>query len=386
MPREVVIVHAGETPPSEWDASVFLAGPVPRSPEVPSWHPEAIGLLRRGWAGPGRLVVFAPEPREGVAVEGTDSMDWEEDGLHRSDVVLFWIPRELPSMPGLTTNIEWGSLHASGRAVLGVPPGAASVDYPLRQARAHAVPVARTLEQTVDNALKAIGTGARRSGGERDVPLPVWRTPGFERWHAAQRGAGNTLLGARIEWTFRIGPARDLLLYWAARVRVRIAAEDRVKDDEVVISRPDAAHVMLYRPAPAPEDTVVVLVREFRSPASSPDGFVHELPGGSGPLDPARQAAAEVREETGLAVDADRLRHHGSRQVAASLSTHHAHLFSAAITEAELDRLRAMQGAPHGDGRGGERTWVEIATVADVHADPGADWATLGMIAQVLAS
>ncbi len=366
MPREVVIVHAGEIPPSEWDASVFLAGPVPRSPEVPSWHPEAIGLLRRGWAGPGRLVVFAPEPREGVAVEGTDSMDWEEEGLRRSDVVLFWIPRAMPAMPGLTTNIEWGALHASGRAVLGVPPGAASVDYPLRQARDHAVPVARTLERTVANALNAVGAGGRRGGGERDVPLTVWRTPGFKRWYAAQRDAGNTLLGARIEWTFRAGDERETVRYWAARVRVRVAAEDRVRDGEIVISRPDTAHVVLYRPAPVPGDTVVVLVRGCRAPDAAPDAFAHDL---------VRRAAAQAGEATGLAVDADRLRHHGGRQAAAGLSAHHAHLFSAVITEAELDRLRASPPAR-----------AAVATLAELHADPGADWAVLGMIAQVIAS
>ncbi|WP_199042655.1 nucleoside 2-deoxyribosyltransferase domain-containing protein [Glycomyces salinus] len=386
MPSEIVVVHAGEPPPQEWDASVFLAGPVPREQGVPSWHPEAIRLLGQRWARPGRLVVFAPEPREGVAVEGIDAIGWEERGLACSDVILFWIPRDMATMPALTTNIEWGTWHTSGRAVLGVPPASANNGYPLEQARSSSVPLADTLEGTVGNALDLIGAGARRSGGERDVPLLVWNTPSFQRWYCVQCDAGNTLVSARVEWTFRVGAERRFVLYWAAHVQVHIAAEDRLKSNEVVISRPDASHVVLYRPAPEADDTVIVLVREFRSPASSPDGFVHELPGGSGmrTVSPIVQAVEEVREETGLALGADRMRYHGSRQVAATVTAHHTHLFSAEITETELRELRALQDRPHGDGLGSERTWVEISTYKELRAHPGPDWATLGMIAQAL--
>jgi hypothetical protein len=58
---DVVVVHAGEEPPGAWDAAVFLAGPSPRDPAVPSWRPEARRLLRERWAGSGRLIVFDPE-------------------------------------------------------------------------------------------------------------------------------------------------------------------------------------------------------------------------------------------------------------------------------------------------------------------------------------
>jgi ADP-ribose pyrophosphatase YjhB (NUDIX family) len=87
-------------------------------------------------------------------------------------------------------------------------------------------------------------------------------------------------------------------------------------------------------------DTVIALVRESRSSASTADGFVHELPGGSGSeREPIAQAISEVKEETGLAIDASRIQSHGSRQLAATLSAHHAHLFSAEISDAELARL-----------------------------------------------
>jgi hypothetical protein len=72
------------------------------------------------------------------------------------------------------------------------------------------------------------------------------------------------------------------LLYWALLLSVYVQSEDRVKSKEVVISRADLSVVALYHPAPGIGDTTVVLVREFRSPAPTPDGSVHEVPGGSG--------------------------------------------------------------------------------------------------------
>jgi 8-oxo-dGTP pyrophosphatase MutT (NUDIX family) len=269
------------------------------------------------------------------------------------------------------------------------------------------------------------------TGGEQDVPSRIWCTPSFQRWYTAQRNAGNVLLGARPVWTSTVGDEPGEVFFWALHVRMQVAAEDRTKDNEIVISRPDVSVVALYRPGPSMDETAVVLVREFRSPASTPDGYVHELPGGSsrtgsppessstpkatgadlpgadlpgadlpgadlpgadlsgadlsgaGP-DPLAQAVEEVAEETGLRVDAARLRAHGSRQVAATVSAHHAHLFSAEITDDELAWLRTQKDRPHGVDRDSERTWVEIATYGEIRAARLVDWATLGMLAEAL--
>ena len=242
---------------------------------------------------------------------------------------------------------------------------------------------------TTAAAIEEIGRGAHRVDGERDVPLSIWRTASFQRWYTAQRQAGNRLLSARPVWTFR--PGHGAVFFWALHVRLQVTAEDRVKDNEVVISRPDISAVALYRPGPTRDETTIVLVREFRSPASTPDGDVHELPGGSafghaaaGSPTPLAQARDEVEEETGLAIEASRFRRHGSRQVAATVSAHHAHLFSAEITDEELARLRAGQDGPYGLHADGERTWVEIATYGEIRAGDLVDWATLGMLAAVL--
>lgn len=383
VPGTVTVVHATDAPPPRWDASLFLAGPTPRSADVPSWRPAAVDLIRRHWAGPGDLVVFVPESSTSAfTADYDDQIGWELRWLSAADQVLFWVPRDLATLPGLTTNDEWGWLKDSGRAVFGSPPDAAKVRYQREYARNHGIPLADTLDAAVRAALGRIGTGAPRADGERHVPLLVWAAPEFRHWYAAQRAAGNTLRDAGVVWTLRVSGA---LVYWAARVSVAIAAEDgRIKDNEVVVGRPDISAVVLYRRGATVRDTQLVLVREFRSPGCASDGYVHEFPGGSGGFaDPAQAARAELAEETGLALGPERLRAHGVRQLAATMSVHRGHVFSAEVTAEELARLTAAPG-PHGSGDT-ERTWVEATTYGELLDGGRADWATMGMAAQVLA-
>ncbi|NUU24314.1 MAG: NUDIX hydrolase [Streptomycetaceae bacterium] len=391
MPGPVTVVHAGDEPPAAWDASVFLAGPTPRSADVASWRPAAVDLIRRQWTGPGTLVVFVPEPADGRPwADYDDQRLWELRWLRVADQVVFWVPRDLATLPGLTTNDEWGWVKDSGRAVFGSPDGAAKVRYQREYAADAGVPLAATLAETIRIALDRVGPGERRTGGERCVPLLVWSTPEFRQWYAAQRKAGNTLLGARLAWTFRPG-AGTYPAYWVLHVEVAVAAEGgRIKDNEVVLGRPDISAVLLYRRAATPRETAVVLVREFRAPGCADDAYVRELPGGSSASDvgPDVRAAAEVREETGLAVAVERLRVHGVRQLAATLSAHRGFLYSAELTEAELAALRAdaAAGWVHGDGADGssERTSVEVTTYGELLAAGRVDWTTVGMVAQAL--
>jgi len=73
----------------------------------------------------------------------------------------------------------------------------------------------------------------------------------------------------------------------------------------------------------------------------------------------------ETEEETGLASDAPRIRTHGSRQLAATMPAHHAHLFAAEITNDDVARLRASQASPHG-ADDTEQTWPEITTFGEL--------------------
>jgi hypothetical protein len=381
---EVITVDAGQRLPEFWDAFIFVGGAtLGRGSSSTPWQAEVIALLQNGWLSEGRLVVFVGGSEGNVRdIVGEELIDWYAHALDVADVMMLWWPGDTDPRLMSASLEAWQDSH---RVVHGTPSGTTLSNYLTSYAGTRAISTATTLADLVDAALGKVGTGARRAAGERDVPLSVWRADSFQRWYSAQTAAGNTLLGARQVWTFSAGPGQTLLLYWALHVRMYVRAEDRVKSNEVVISRPDISVMALYRRGVTIDDTAIVLVREFRSPASSPDGLVHELPGGSstggsGALD---QAITETEEETGLTIDVERIRSHGSRQLAATMSAHHAYLFAAEITDDELKRLRSSQTTPHGAGVT-ERTWPEIVTFGELRGQRLVDWATLGMIAEVL--
>jgi 8-oxo-dGTP pyrophosphatase MutT (NUDIX family) len=383
MAGEVIAVYPGQHPPESWDACMLVGGPAARSSFSASpGQSEVIALLRDRWTTDGRLVIFVPKPGNDSSSASGEVFDWHGRALDVADVLMFWWPDDTDACLMPTSLMAWND---SQRAVHGTPPDGPHSQYLFRYAEVHAISTATTPSGLVSVALQKIGSGERRTGGERDVPLPIWRTDSFQRWYSAQTSAGNTLLGARQVWTFNTGVRQQNLLYWALHVRVYVQAERRIKSNEVVISRPDISVMALFRRGNTIDDTTIVLIREFRSPGSTPDGLVHELPGGSavGETRPLDDAARETEEETGLAINLQRIRTHGSRQLAAAVSAHHAHLFTAEITGDELAQLRSTLSTSYGAGDT-EKTWIEITTFREILGKRVVDWATLGMITQAL--
>jgi len=129
--------------------------------------------------------------------------------------------------------------------------------------------------------LKNLSPGAERTGGERNAPLSVWQTKYSQGRHAAQQVAGNRLDDASLLWQFTI-PDVNFMLCCALWVKVWVAAENRHKENEFILSRSE--------------------VEEFA-------------------------------EETGIRVSASRLRSYGARQFAGTFSTHKGHLFAVELTE-----------------------------------------------------
>src|SRR5262249_44414302 len=153
---DTFVAYAQEPVPSTWDASVFLAGPTPRDPSVASWRPAAVDLLRGlGSAGAGgRVGVFVAETAAGGPFGGLEGqVEGGEACLTACDVIAFWVPRDLRTLPGFTTNVEWGRWEASGKVVLGGPPGAPKNRYLFHYARKHGAPTADTLPATMVAAL-----------------------------------------------------------------------------------------------------------------------------------------------------------------------------------------------------------------------------------------
>lgn len=365
------------------------------------WRREAVALLAQaGFDG----VVLIPESRrrfESAALSCETAGEapgdpgrlaaWQDEALRHSDVVLLWLGEGCGGDPQLAE--LWGRWQGSSRISLGAP---RDLGGPLL-ASAHRlrVPVHHSLHETVQHCLGLLHEGALRRGGERAVPLLLWRSPSFQSWYRALRGAGHRLDDAQLEWTYRVRPAGRPPLLWAMRPRVFLPGERRHKAGEVVIGRSDISATVLYcRPAGAPRgDTLVALVREFRSAVRNHKGYGLMLPGGSTAQATEREqdarltALKEVAEETGLRLEPAQVEliAAGDRQLAASLSCHHAHLFRAALTPAQLEQLRATAAAGRPLGANpNERCFVTLRTLRELQDDPDLDWSQLGMLLYAL--
>ncbi len=385
------IYYAKEPLPKKVWRSIFLAGPTPRTKEdeLPeeTWRTKAITLLgvAKGFAFDG--IVFSPEPASGK-FRGSyeDQVAWEQAALEMADVILFWVPRDMDTLPALTTNVEFGQWVESGKVVFGGPPDdvAHRNRYLRKLAEKYKVPSCTTLEDTVAEALKRIPVQAYREGGEVQVPFHIWQMEGFQAWYRALKVAGNRLDGAKVKWTFfstKTVPVRPI--FWALHVDVHVTSENRNKTNEILFSRADLSSVVLFRPAPDVWDTEIALVREFRSPVRNALGYVLEAPGGSSfkpGHNPYQDAVDEVQEEMGLILDADRVYALEDRQLMSTMSTHKNHLFAVELTGEEIQQLRDVKGTTFGNEADTERTFVEVLTLREVLASKAVDWSMLGMI------
>lgn len=107
--------------------SIFLAGPTPREEKVASWRVDAVKKLEElGFDG----VVFIPEYSTWVPKTNyVDQANWEREALTEATVILFWIPRSLPDMPGFSTNVEFGYWLHSKKVIYGRPDGDPKTKY-----------------------------------------------------------------------------------------------------------------------------------------------------------------------------------------------------------------------------------------------------------------
>lgn len=380
------LIYALEDLPKNITKSIFLAGPTPRSNSIISWRKEAIKLLKENnYDG----VVFIPEPRNGEFTSNYDNqIEWEEKMMDLSDCILFWIDRKLrPDFENiaLTTNIEWGKYCNSGKVVVGFPEDAEKTRYIKHQIDKLQLNYNDTLEKTIKEALEFIGDGSLRSDGECFVPLNIWNTKMFQNWYVAQKQVGNELRYAKVNYVFVMPKARKTFL-WILGVHVYIKAEDRIKENEFVLSRTDICSAVIYKRNENLMDSEVVLVKEFRSPGCNSEAMVYELPGGSSIEESENLETVyhEIQEETGLDINKERIVYENSRQIAATLSAHKCHLYSIEINDEEVQSIIDGKNEVHGVEEDSERTYTEIVKVKDVIDNDLLDWGNIGMILSII--
>lgn len=375
----MIIVYAKEQFPTTITKSIMLCGPTPRSTEVVSWRPQVFDILNSiGFDGH----VFVPEPRNSNWTgDYTDQIEWEDQALNIADAIMFWIPRNMKTMPGLTTNVEFGLWANSGKIILGYPDKAENVRYLQHIADKLKIQTTQTLYKTITQTINFLGEGSCRVDGECYVPLFIWNQSTFQQWYLAQKKVGNRLEFAKLIWSFRVGHNRDKVFCWVLLVKIWVESEKRIKSNEIVISRTDLTACVMYH------KDEVVLVREFRSPVRNDKCFVYELPGGSSLKEnqiPQIVISHEVEEETGLNIEYDRFVQHETRQSLATFSAHITHLFSVELTLSELNQLKNDLGNVHGVVEDTEQTYVEIWDLKNIRDKQLVDWSNLGMILSVL--
>lgn len=377
------LVYALEQFPTSYSKSIFLAGPTPRDSSIKSWRPEAIKYLEElGYDG----VVFIPEPRDNNFTKDYDKqIDWENEGLNRADCILFWVPRDLETMPAFTTNVEWGMWYNSGKVVIGFPEEAPKNKYLKYQAEQLQLNINNTLKDTVSDAINIIGDGAHRKNGECYVPLYIWNTPMFQNWYLSQISVGNELRYAKVNYLFKMPKAKKVFLY-ILHVHVYIKSENRIKENEFVLSRTDICSSVLYKLEEDILDTKIVLVREFRSPVSNSECMVYELPGGSSIKDSDNLQIIydEIKEEVGIELEKNKLKYEYSKQLMSTLSSHKCHLYSYSLSDSEFEEINKTLGIVHGVEEDSERTYTEIFSLKDIVNKDLVDWSSLGMIFSII--
>jgi hypothetical protein len=379
------LVYAFQPFPRTFHRSLYLAGPTPRDPTVPSWRPYAVHLLHAlAYDG----VVFLPESLDGQRRGDYDQqMAWELEAMRRADVLLFWIPAERDTFPAYTTRVEFGCHVHTGKITLGIPRDAYKTRYIARLAQCHHLRVHQTLPETVTAALAKLGEGAARSGAECLVPLEIWRAPHFQAWYAAQTAAGHALVDVpNIEWVFRVGADCACPLFIALHVAIRVHGEGRVKANEAVILRPPIVTVCAYCPGDTSAEDRFLLVKEYRTSVMNAQGFVFEFPGGSSwqpGAEPIAVAMDELAQETGMCLARERFQLLERRQVAATMVANEALLVAVRLEPAEMEALVARQGAIYGNAGETERTALYVLTRHELMQGRLVDYVTLGQLSLV---
>lgn len=147
--------------------SIFLAGPTLRDYDsgLESWRDQCVDLLKYyNFDGTVFLPEMSLDPDKRQFFEDimnskdgySRRVEWEIKYLNEADIILFWIPRNIKTLPGFTTNIEFGEFMHSRKIVVGFPLIADKCEYIDYRCKKHNIPCYNTLSQCVEYAVERL--------------------------------------------------------------------------------------------------------------------------------------------------------------------------------------------------------------------------------------
>ncbi|MDN5769222.1 MAG: HIT domain-containing protein [Humibacillus sp.] len=163
--RTTDVVYARQPLIHDGRPSVFLVGPTPQADRGGSWRPDAIAeLTRQGFEG----IIYSPEQEPDLTgctpfrENDPDQLEWDHAALAEATVILAHVPRDLTTMPAMTTNIEWGMWWDSGKIVLGSPTDAPGNHYLEWTAARAGVPISRDIKGVARDTLTLLAARLRQ--------------------------------------------------------------------------------------------------------------------------------------------------------------------------------------------------------------------------------
>lgn len=380
------IVFSDQSIPKKITKSIFLAGPSPRTKDIHDWRHDALSLFEKNkFDG----TIFIPVPKERFYGKD-DSPDWTYDNQveweckarNVSDIILFWIPRDIKNgMPAFTTNIEFGEDIHSGKIIYGRPDNAEKCRYLDKRIVEIKENVFNDLNELIQYGITKLGKGSIRIDGEVNVPLFIWNTEQFQSWYSSLKNNGNKLVDAKL--LHHVKFSNGYLFSFTLWVNVWVENEQRFKSNEFVFSRKDISVILPYYKEN--NETYFVAVKEFRSPVRNNSGLVYELPGGSSlkpGVDHIINAQHELSEEIGLHVDdVSRFQYVDTKQLCATLSSHVSSLFKIELTKNEFEFIKKSinENKTFGLQEDTEIIYLEIIKLKEIMKYPF-DFSMIGMI------
>lgn len=297
----------------------------------------------------------------GIIFYSDNYNDWAENVIRMSDIVLTHFNNTLPINLYKSMYNLIGELKQSEKLIITKEPDYEIDGLDLYNGLLKCVELPDTI----------------RLDGERYIPYYIFNDIKFQSWYKSHKKVGNWISSADVNFKDNFS-----FVLW---VNMFIKSENRFKNNEYIISRPDLSSCVLYYPNEDIKKSKIVLVKEFRTSVNNDESMVYELPGGSGNTnDMEKTVIDEVYEEIGFKVDKDKLEYVNNRQIFATMLTVKNHIYKYELSETELNIIEYNSNTVFGNHSESEYTTIEILTIEDILNNNLCDYQTLGIIFETI--